>query len=278
MATLVVTNKIMQGTYEVWKGITKIVYTATYNKETNKTTVKFSESTFEYYGLSGYGTEATCTVTVSAEDSDTSKKVTFKTDDGDTTNGGVKTFKVKPSTSSVVINHSNTSGIKTVTISAKSTIKFYIGTDNQTTTTGSSTPVDVDAPEIYIARYILSIDEGANATIVVNRTSSGSSDGNTGNLSNGATLYDKDKLKITFGTDTGYALKTHTVNGSTFTSGNTHTVNGGVTVVATAEAQGLIYIYNGTSWDMYQVFIDNGTSWDMYIPYIDNGSGWDQCI
>jgi hypothetical protein len=38
---------------------------------------------------------------------------------------------------------------------------------------------------------------------------------------------------------------------------------------------GLVYIYNGSSWDAYQIYIYNGTGWDLYLPYIYNGSDWD---
>lgn len=31
------------------------------------------------------------------------------------------------------------------------------------------------------------------------------------------------------------------------------------------------------SYEPYIVYIDNGTGWDMYIPYIDNGTSWDIC-
>lgn len=48
-----------------------------------------------------------------------------------------------------------------------------------------------------------------------------------------------------------------------------------ITLYAIWDANGLVYIDNGTSFDAYQVFIDNGSSWDQYMPYLDNGSGWD---
>lgn len=41
---------------------------------------------------------------------------------------------------------------------------------------------------------------------------------------------------------------------------------------------GMVYIDNGSGFDIYQCYIDNGENWDLHIPYIDNGSGWDQCI
>lgn len=80
--------------------------------------------------------------------------------------------------------------------------------------------------------YSLSTSAGTGSSITVNRTSSGY--GSTGNLSSGTKLYTGDTLKITFTPSTNYAISTHTVNGSTFTSGNTHTVSGNVSVVATA--------------------------------------------
>lgn len=52
-------------------------------------------------------------------------------------------------------------------------------------------------------------------------------------------------------------------------------MTGNITVEAKWEAQGLVYIDNGSSFDAYQIFIDNGSSWDQYVPYIDNGSSWD---
>ena len=78
----------------------------------------------------------------------------------------------------------------------------------------------------------LTISPDDGSTITVKRTSS--SVGGTGNLSSGATIYDGDKLQISFSANSNYQLDSHTVNGSSFTSGNTHTVSGDVTVVATA--------------------------------------------
>ena len=83
-----------------------------------------------------------------------------------------------------------------------------------------------------ITSYTLSTSVGSGSSLTVNRTSSGY--GPTGNLSNGARLYSGDKLKITFTASSGYAISTHTVNGSVFTSGGTYTVSGNVSVVASA--------------------------------------------
>ena len=81
--------------------------------------------------------------------------------------------------------------------------------------------------------YSLSLSAGTGSSITVNRTQS--REGATGSLSDGATLYFGDKLKITFTPSTNYSITIHTVNGNTFTSGNTYTVQSeSVTVVATA--------------------------------------------
>lgn len=45
--------------------------------------------------------------------------------------------------------------------------------------------------------------------------------------------------------------------------------------LTTSGGAGVVYIDNGSSWDLYQCYIDNGSGWDLYIPYIDNGSSWD---
>lgn len=105
----------------------------------------------------------------------------------------------------------------------------YSGVSINTIT--ASTTIDLDP----ITVYSLDISAGTGSSITVNRTSSGY--GATGNLSDGATLYYNDKLKITFTPNTNYAITTRTVNGSTFTSGNTHTVSGNVKVVSAATPQ-----------------------------------------
>lgn len=123
----------------------------------------------------------------------------------------------------------NADGTKTgVTLSASWRMSgTYSGVSVGTIT--ASTTIDLNT----ITTYTLSLSAGTGSNITVNRTSSGY--GSTGNLSNGARLYYNDKLKITFTPSTNYAISTHTVNGSTFSSGNTHTVTGNVTVKATAQ-------------------------------------------
>ena len=94
--------------------------------------------------------------------------------------------------------------------------------------------------------YTLSTSAGTGSSITVNRTSSGYSGASTGNLASGARLYYGDKLKITFTPSSGYVINAHTVNGSSFTSGNTHTVSANVSVVSTAVAYYSLSISVGT--------------------------------
>lgn len=124
-----------------------------------------------------------------------------------------------------------------------------------------------------VTSYKLTTDAGTGAKITVNRTSSPLGGASTGNLASGATIYPSDVLKITFTPTEGYEIETHTVNGSTFTSGNSHTVTANVTVKATAKVMGIVYINN----EPYLIYIGNGTSWDQCVPYVGNGSSWDMC-
>lgn len=137
-------------------------------------------------------------------------------------------------------NHTNAyngiqlaSGTKTLTHAADGTCSFTVdigaGIYNWAINETGSGSFTLNALTVYS----LSTSAGTGSSITVNRTSSGYA--STGNLSNGAKLYKGDTLKITFTPSTNYAISTHTVNGSTFTSGGTHTVSANVAVVATAQ-------------------------------------------
>lgn len=137
-------------------------------------------------------------------------------------------------------NHTNTyngtqlaSGTKTLTHAADGTCSFTVnigaGIYNWAINETGSGSFTLNAHTVYS----LSTSSGTGSSITVSRTSSGYA--STGNLSNGARLYKGDTLKITFTPSTNYAISTHTVNGSTFTSGGTHTVSANVAVVATAQ-------------------------------------------
>lgn len=137
-------------------------------------------------------------------------------------------------------NHTNTyngtqlaSGTKTLTHAADGTCSFTVnigaGIYSWSINETGSGSFTLNAHTVYS----LSTSAGTGSSITVSRTSSGYA--STGNLSNGARLYKGDTLKITFTPSTNYAISTHTVNGSTFTSGGTHTVSANVAVVATAQ-------------------------------------------
>lgn len=101
--------------------------------------------------------------------------------------------------------------------------------------------------------YTLTISKGTGTSITVRRTSSPVS-GSTGTLSNGSAIYKGDVLTITFSALTGYNLSTHTVAGSTFSSGGSYTVSGNTSVVATASIKSYtlsISTSNGVSVTVY---------------------------
>ena len=91
--------------------------------------------------------------------------------------------------------------------------------------------------------YQLSISTSYGSVSVV-RDDSPIGSGSIGALSNGATLYYNDELTITFTAATGYTISTHTVNGSTFTSGNTFIATGAVTIVQTSTANTYTVVFN----------------------------------
>ena len=84
--------------------------------------------------------------------------------------------------------------------------------------------------------YSLSISAGSNTTVTVNRTSSPNQHATTGTLSSGSVVYYGDVLTISYSVSSGYAIETHTVNGTTFTSGQSFTVTSAISVVTTAVA------------------------------------------
>lgn len=96
--------------------------------------------------------------------------------------------------------------------------------------------------------YTLSISAGSNTSITVNRTSSPNQHASTGNIPNGSTIYYGDVLTISYSVSSGYNINTHTVNGTTFTSGTSYTVTGAISVITTAVASASWHtIWSGTS-------------------------------
>lgn len=84
--------------------------------------------------------------------------------------------------------------------------------------------------------YSLSISAGTNTSVTVTRTSSPNQGASTGTLSSGSVVYYGDVLTISYSVSSGYAISTHTVNGTTFNSGASFTVTSAISVVTTAVA------------------------------------------
>lgn len=133
----------------------------------------------------------------------------------------------------VTINGNFKAGYIYVYVWANATNQLQFGNDTYPTKITSATSATA---------YTLTLTQGSNSTISVNRSSSNFT--STGALSNGAKLYSGDKLTITFSAASGYNVGTHTVNGSTFTSGGSHTVSGNVTVVSSATKKTYTVTFN----------------------------------
>ena len=195
-------------------------YTAAFNPATNQTTVTITncKSVFNTGGAS-----SVCSLTGT---------LTVKAADNTTSSGSVNVSQSKSGNSITI----STDVGQTITVShAKGTSKqivlafsgdinaaYYHSYPNESTT---ATVANATARS-------LSISAGTGSSVTVVRQASPWVA--TGSISNGATIYDGDVLKIDFSVSTGYNLSVRTVNGSTFTSGGTHTVSGNVTVVSRA--------------------------------------------
>ena len=211
----------VENTIYSWSTTSYLNYTTSYNSLTNQTTVTFESCDQSYWGTANYGTSVTTNITVTAVDNTSSVETSYLRIDGHT-NGGTMQFIGTPSPASVVVTHSLTSGVKQVKIDVSTAIFVAMSGSIQKTANGSGTAT-VTSGTHYLER-ILSIS-AENATVTCQRTSSPA----------GAAIYDSDVLKFTFTPATNYTIKTLTVDGTTFTSGNSHTVSGDVSVVVVAE-------------------------------------------
>ena len=104
---------------------------------------------------------------------------------------------------------------------------------SQHTVTGA---VSVSATAVLV-EYALSVGTDDGITVTVNRTSSPLGKAPTGVIESGSPLYYNDRISITFTPKNGYNVATHSVNGSTFTSGSIHTVSGDVTIVGSSSVK-----------------------------------------
>jgi hypothetical protein len=108
--------------------------------------------------------------------------------------------------------------------------------------------------------YSLTITTDAHSHVTVTR--------NGVELVNGATLTHGDRIVVTFSADNGYAILTHTVNGYIVESGFDYWVTGDISVIATSEALGLVYIRRSENFVSHKVYIRKSGTWVQYRPYI----------
>ena len=211
-------------TYGDWSGTINLNYTAEYDRANNRTKITFGQCSAVYSSGADYQTTTDTNITVAAGDnSGSSGTLTLHTEGYGT--GGDVTFTGTPSPASITVQHAAGAGAKTVILSASTTaaVRPYSGSD--LVYAGGSGSASLTAATLYT----LSISAGTGTAITVDNSTAGK----TG-LASGAMIAKGDVLKISFSANTGYELKTHTVNGSSFTSGGSHTVSGNVTVAATA--------------------------------------------
>ena len=125
-----------------------------------------------------------------------------------------------------------------------------------------------------IIEYTLNLTASDNGLVVnVLRSASPIGGGDSGLLSNGATLYYNDVVTVSYSVSQGYQLETATVNGADISAEGrkTVTVTGNLVVVITVDLGAIVYIGN----EAYQAFIGNGTNYAQYEAFFGNGSGYD---
>ena len=211
-------------TYGDWSGTINLNYTAEYDRENNRTKITFGQCSAVYSSRAEYKTSTDTNITVKAGDnSGSSGTLTLHTDGYGT--GGTVTFTGTPSPASITVQHAAGAGAKTVSLSASTTAAVRPYSGSSLVHPEGSGSASLTAATLYT----LTKSAGAGSVITVDNTTAGK----TG-LASGALVAAGDTLKISFTAETGYELKTHTVNGSSFASGGSHTVSGNVSVAATA--------------------------------------------
>ena len=208
-------------------------YTAAFNPATNQTTVTINscKSVFNTGGSSSV-CSLTGTLTVKAADNTTSSG---SVNVSQSKSGNSITISTNVGQTITVTHAKGTSKQIVLAFSGDINAAYYHSYPNESTT---ATVANATARS-------LSISAGTGSSVTVVRQSSPWV--STGSISNGATIYDGDVLKIDFSVSTGYNLSVRTVNGSTFTSGGTHTVSGNVTVVSRATVKSYTLTVNADS-------------------------------
>ena len=208
-------------------------YTAAFNPAANQTTVTINscKSVFNTGGASSV-CSLTGTLTVKAADNASSSG---SVNVSQSQNGNSITISTAVGQTITVTHAKGTSKQIVLAFSGDINAAYYHSYPNESTT---ATVANATARS-------LSISAGTGSIVTVVRQSSPWVA--TGSISNGATVYDGDVLKIDFSVSTGYNLSVRTVNGSTFTSGGTHTVSGNVTVVSRATVKSYTLTVNADS-------------------------------
>lgn len=213
-------------TYGDWSGTINLNYTAVYDRENNRTKITFGQCSAVYSSQYNAKTTTDTDITVKAGDNaDSSGAVTLHTEGYGT--GGSVTFTGTPSPASITVQHAAGAGAKTVSLSASTTAAVRPYSGSSLVHPEGSGSASLTAATLYT----LTKSAGAGSVITVDNTTAGK----TG-LASGALVAAGDTLKIRISTRTGYALKTHTVNGQPISPDTdlSHTVSGNVTVAATA--------------------------------------------
>lgn len=195
-------------------------YTASFNPATNQTTVTIDNcrSVFNTGGASSV-CSLTGTLAVKAADNTASSG---SVNVSQSQSGNSPTISTDVSKTITVSHGKGTSKQIILAFSGDINSAYYHSYPNESST---ATVANATARSLSV-----SAGTGSNVTVIRQYSPWVA----TGSISNGATVYDGDVLKIDFSVSTGYNLSVRTVNGSTFTSGGTHTVSGNVTVVSRA--------------------------------------------
>lgn len=219
-------------------GAVTFTYTASFNAAANQTTVTITNYTtaFNTGGVSGY-CYLSGIFTVKSTDNPGSYG-TLTVSEEHHKNGNSPTVSTDVSQTIVVSHGIGTSKQITISFSGEIGANSYKPQFTDSDTYKTETVASATARS-------LSISAGTGSSVTVVRQSSPWVA--TGSISNGATIYDGDVLKIDFSVSTGYDLSVRTVNGSTFTSGGTHTVSGNVNVVSRATVKSYTLTVNADS-------------------------------
>lgn len=133
------------------------------------------------------------------------------------------------------------------------TINGTAYTSGTHTVTGDTTMAATASPK----SYNLSI-AADHTTVTVDRISG---QGGTGRLTDGATIYHDNVLRISAQPASGYRMASLTVNGDPHESGQNITVTGDTAVAATAKMIGNADIYHNGQWKKYRCIIYSGGAW-----------------